>query len=1018
MDIEAELIRAENWPELKRYYASKTGHSWELGWVNFLQKDLEKSVEHFSKALNDPRYEEAAHILLWKLGRRPYMRPLEGPPSLRLYDAFTAGRAGPLLAFLQESHSNRVYLPFIFQSIVEKMTLTELATLETFERPAAFSLLLAEVFDRKWKNYEKAKFFYDEFFSDPWTKKVLEENRRQIFDNETSRRIRMAYAQKDGAHLKIALAAALARSSKLSSNWMKAMEAAIAWDTTHLTQNILGYAFWRESELSPRALQIMREVLFSKEEIPVPPFVKFWAEFFASPHLIPIPNDLDPNSLSLWQLRVEMNKDLLSEALLRFPQEERFLFLWSLRQREKSSEDPRKWPAEEKESNVVRKSLEKAFERSSNKILWFDRLRASGCSQDFYEYAVQRAAVPILWVLEDLDKNFLSNSQTIRSYLRDQLSLTAPSDSDSHLLKPKEFLKTISFLTPSEKQQVLLSRFVLAEIPEEILNEEFMDLFYEARSRVSAEAFEKWQNVVLDHLSMKSQRTLSPKDWRWIELGWEKNSFELERFAPELGLGLEFPWEPYLEKLRAHGFSDLLMMALSQIPDERLKESWIVTLLAESTDYRIYKAITTLKTEHIRFGLLAHWHERKNEIEKALEQRELELSASPILNDQIRISKQMIELLKKLSPEVLKSESSLNESYRVLEATGGLDEFTCRDLAELFSKTGQFDKAFNVTVNQWSRSSLVLKESLLPTLLERAFQARTVDATQRLLVDFVFEQGTSGPLTYEILHVLLDGASVFKIRHLRREFIDRASQLFPLHCEVLKARAAYDYRALLLWKSFYGDPIEQQANPTSHERKRKYELWELTESVSHVEAAAVFSKYLITLSRVSQKKTEDKSHEFFEKAKRLSQRLSKLYGIRKPFEISLSENLTNPLEISFKPKGIELKKSFFDELDEEMWAGITVGLLQIFDDYDKGLFDERHLMERFFQGMLLSGTPIAKLIRLWVWLAMSEGLIEPTLLQSDPETLIEKLPLINSLLIFYLGSDFSEKMDACALSIS
>jgi hypothetical protein len=1019
MDVEAELIRSSNWAELKRYYSSKAGHSWELAWVHLLKtKDLHQAIEQFTKALNDPRYEESSHIMLWRLGKRPSMIPLEGPPSLRVYDAFVSGRSGPLLHYLESSSSHSAYLPFLFRNLLQKMSIQDLSSIEKFPRPASFSLLMAEVYDRRLKDFEKAKTFYQEFLSDPWTKNVIDENRRNVFDAESSRKLRMAYAQKDGSFIKKSLQFLLKENEGLQTAWSKALVGALHYDLRAITQNILGFPFWKETELSPQALQSMRENLFSPEELLEPPPIKFWTEFFTSSKLIDIPASLDPDSLSLWQIRVEMKSEVLSEALLRFPQEERFLFLWSLRQREKFAHDPRRWPADEKESSVVRKSLERAFERSTNKVLWFDRLRASGCSQDFYEYAVQRVAIPIRWVIEDLEKNFISNSPIIRAYLRDQLSIAAPTDSSAHLLEPNDFLKAVSFLTPAEKQQVLLSRYVLSEVPQEVLNEEAMDLFFEARGRVGPEVFKKWQDLVLDRLAAKPRHLLSPKDWRWVELGWEGDPEELERFSPNLDSKSEFPWASYLERLEAHKKFDLVLTILPQVTDERLKESWIVSLLEEFQDPRIYRAIQSLKTEHIRSGLLATWYEKKRDPLKALEHRELELAASPILNEQVRVLKTMIELLKLLPAEALSENiSRLEEVHQKLELCGALDENLFRDLAELYARTSHFDKAFQVTVTQWNRSSHSLREDLLATLLQRAFQARSLEAAQRLLIDYVFEFGKPDALTYEILGTLLDSESVFRIRHLRKEFVERASQLFPLHREVLKSKSTYDYRAFLLWESFYGEDLEQRAQLPAYDHKRRYELWRFTESMSHVESASIFAKYL-NISSKAVKPVEKEAHEFLEKARRLTLRLAKSYGFRKGPEIVLAEELPHPFCISFKPFQFEVKRAFFEELDEEMWTAMAVGSFQLFDDFDKGLFDEKHLMERFFQGMLLSGAPIAKLIRLWVWLAIHEGLIEPTLLQTDPETLIERLPFINSLLIFYLGQDFDQKMHECALPLA
>jgi hypothetical protein len=67
--------------------------------------------------------------------------------------------------------------------------------------------------------------------------------------------------------------------------------------------------------------------------------------------------------------------------------------------------------------------------------------------------------------------------------------------------------------------------------------------------------------------------------------------------------------------------------------------------------------------------------------------------------------------------------------------------------------------------------------------------------------------------------------------------------------------------------------------------------------------------------------------------------------------------------------------------------------------------------------MLLSGAPLSKLIRLWVWLCIQEKLIEPRALKTSPENLVSQLPLLNSLLIFYLGPDFESKVKDLALAI-
>jgi len=68
--------------------------------------------------------------------------------------------------------------------------------------------------------------------------------------------------------------------------------------------------------------------------------------------------------------------------------------------------------------------------------------------------------------------------------------------------------------------------------------------------------------------------------------------------------------------------------------------------------------------------------------------------------------------------------------------------------------------------------------------------------------------------------------------------------------------------------------------------------------------------------------------------------------------------------------------------------------------------------------MLLSAAPIAKVIRVCVWLAIHEGLIEPRVLQSRPEELIQELAFLNSLIIFYLGDDFLQKLKEAGFALS
>ncbi len=1008
MDVEAELIRSQDWSELKRFYSARSGYTWELAWITLRESpDPQRAIVHFQNALRDPRYEEAAWIMLWKLGKRPLARPREFPQSLRYYEAYENRDWAPLCHYLKKSSENEKFAASLLERALPNLSEFDLTEIEKIPRTAKLNGLLGNHADRKLKSSAFSKKFFKSFYQDPWVHKALEEIRRRLLDAETSKKIIYAYSHRDGITLQRILKAVAARLAKLkndedgfSREFKDAMKEVIHWDLKHLSENMFGYSFWNDGyEWSSTAIYFLVEKVFAAEPHLEPDFISFWRSFFSSSELTEIPSTLDPNSLSLWQIRVEMNSRYLTEALLRFPMEERFLFLWSLRNRDHQVQDPRRWPENERESSVVRKNLERAFDRSSNKVLWFDRLRQVGCSQDFYEYAVQRAPIPLGWVLEDLKKNFIQTSVAIRDFIKSQLALAAPTTT--------ELIKALSYLTPAESQEVLLSRFVLVGIPEEILNDSYLDLAWDARHRIRSETFEKWEKSVLDYISKIPRLKLNSHHWRWILYAWDRHSDSLDRFSPTLESGIEFPWEDFLEKLDFHGKQDLLLTCLARVPDDRLKEKWIEAELARGQDHRIFTAIQSLHTDYIRNGLLSVWYEMKGDIRNAIHSKEAEFGDCPILNDQIRIARETIKLYRKSKDhtfsEVL---AKCKQVAEFLERNASIDKDLSREMAEICEGFSDWEGAWKWRLQEWNASDRYEQEASLKSLLDLAFRGRLIADAQRLFIDHVFHKGEANSLTYEILNVLLNPDSDFRIQHIRSEFVQRVSQLFPLHPELLRARAAEDYRGVLLWESFYGGDLEARAAIPTFNRKRRYDLWQLTESAGQIETISPFAKYMDALPLT---KIEGIDHEFLNKAQRTSERLFKCYGMKKAFRINILEKLETPFRISFAPHQLDVQVDFFNELDEESWGAITVGVLQLLHDREQGLFDSKRLMERFFQGMLLSGAPISKLIRLWVWLAIYEGMIEPQILKTDPETLIKHLPFINSLIIFYLSPDFAHK---------
>lgn len=1016
MDREAELVRSENWSELRRFYSARAGHSWELAWIHFLKiRDRVKAAEEFGRTFQDPRFEEASYILLWKLGKRPGVRRTSGPASLRLYEAYLNGNAAPLLHFLQASPQNQKFAPALLKQVVETASGEDLEAFADFELPASLLYLLGRHAEKNLKNSRLASIFFNRFLEDPWSVRIVEETRRLIFDPEISQRLRHAYSRRDGITVKRILKTAHFRVEKmkeksLSSVWSEAMDEAFELEATHITESLFGFAFWSNYEMSPAAVNQMRSRLFSEDSFEEPTFVTAWRKFFDSEGIENIPFDLDPTALSLWQIRVELDESALSEALLRFPMEERFLFLWSLRHREKRVEEAaeKKWPSGEQESDVVRKNLERAFDRSSNKVLWFDRLRQVGCSQSFYEYAIERAAIPLEWILEDLRSGQIKNTEGIRHRLRHQLSLSGPTESKSHELNIGQVKEALSFLTPAEAQQVLLSRFVLLKLPEEILNEDYLDLLWDARARVSQETFVRWKKEVGQFLARKTHTQFQKRQWRWIEALWEDDATFLDVFSPQMNEGKDFPWETYLERLEAAEKQGLLLTCLHRIPDERLKENWIRQFLATGPlDHRLFAAIGSLGTDYIRHSLLAVWYQEKGEIDRAIQHRHEELQLTPILNEQMRIAREILGLHRLMAetnaaPQI----QSILSLAKFLEGSGGLDADLCGEVADLLERNRECFLAWKFLIQKWMRSTEVMQEGLLLRVLDLAIRGKAVEETQRFLVDQVFKFSAPSHLALQILDSLLAENSPVRLRHLRPEFIEQASKLYPLHRELLQERAKTDYRAVLLWESFYGEEILSPASIPSFPTKREYKLWGLTDSISQADLFGQFGKYLDSLP-FEKKKSEP--HEFLEKADRISQRLAKQFGFRKGTQVHIDSNLTSPLRFHFHSPTISVRKDFFDLLDEETWSAISVGFLQMLQDRDRGLFEEKRLIERFFQGMLLSGTSVQKMLRLWVWIAMHEGLVEAQVLRSDPQALVQSLPFVNSLLIFFLSPAFAEK---------
>lgn len=1030
MDQEVQLIRSGDWGDLKRLYSKRLGSHWELAWL-YLTKlnDKKRAVSEFKQSIRDPHFEEASYLMLRALGAKPGAVNVITPASLRFFDAYEKGDLRPLSYFILQDSLHHKYAENLLARVFfkdGKVTEEPLRNLsQVVGLSSAAHLRLGQIWDFRLKNISEAQKHYKVFLKNAWTLKALEEARRSFVDDEMARRIRYAFAEKDGVTLKRmykALAAKAKKSSEaeVSAPIQKSFLNMIRLESDQVTKNMLGYPFWKDFEFSPEGMLCLRRGLYGDEQSELPPFVTRWADYFSETELDfkKLPIDLESNSLAMMQIAVESNQISLSDALLRFPNEERFLFLWSVRNSSELGADSRRWPENEKESSGVRKNLERAFERSSNKMLWFDRLRDLGCSQDFYEYALTELDVPLSWVLEDIEKNFLDCSPAVRVYIRERISVVTPGISSEKELNVLQLKKLFQLLTPAEAQSAMVSRFVLGEIPVELLDLETLDLLWDAQTQVSKAVFQKWFGSVLQHIQSEMKLNFHDRFWLWIEESWKLDPKYLDTFSADKVGSQDFPYLEFLKGCQMHSRVDLMISSLFGIKDQGLKADYLQYLIEISNDSRLTQLIDSLSVSHVRQHLRALYSEKQKHWKSAIEHLENEIEETPLLNRRPEALKKIFELSEFLTNEEIEIfiENKAEKMIAQLKSYAGLQVDDLQRLANLAQRVGKWSKAWAWMLQAWWIGDNFTKERLLPSFLDITFKARKIEETQRLLVDAFFVQDISFELADRIMMALLGKTSVFKLKHLRREFVDRASQLAPLKEEILRKRAEYDYRAVVLWESFYGSPLEESAAPFSWSRKLNRSLWGLTELMSDSHSLGNFESYVNVLALED---AASEVHPALEDSQRLFLKVSKSFGMKslKP-KLLLRSDLKSAFRISFEPATLEMNLDFFKALDQETSEAIFVGFLQVVEDRRRGLYEDRRLIERFFQGTLLASTPIAKIIRLAVWLAIWEKMAKPEVLKSKPEELTQKIEFIRDLLSFYLGPEFLRKQKEMGIIIS
>lgn len=1029
MDIEAELIRAGNWPELRRHYSHRIGHQWELGWIALLKdRNLEDAIEHFKDSLRDPHFEEASYIILRKLSQTrsekiKLEKPSSVPHSLKLFDAFDQGELRPLVVFVCSKKENLAFAELILDRVEKSKKLVreeELKALSKVERlsPRA-QLLLAILWDKKLSKPTEAAKSMEAALREPLLSNLAKDLGIWLGDEDIISKLSLSYEGKDGLLAGKYLKAMIdgVRAGRLGENLKgstrEGILLALESELTSLSENLHGFSFWKVSPISPRALLLLDGIVNTRKH-GLPAFLN-WTHFLNSEmsdfRKWDISALLQEESLSAWQILVELREDLLSEALLKFPTQERFLLLWSVRSGENRKHNHKRWPKEQKESDVVRANLRRAFERSTNKVLWFDRIRLAGCSQDLYDFILTQIEPPMLWILEDLQSQLIENSQTVRTYLVAHLMVTAPNPSESHSLAPEAIAKLLRFLTPNEKQKVLLSRFVLGPVPDLLLEDDNLDLMWEARTRVGSEVQVLWHASVLDSLAKKPRASLKERHWNWVASGWALDQKYLEVFAPTMSESVSFPWAQYLESAGTHQALNLLLTCLRVIPEEGLKVDWCRNLLAQSSDNRLLVSIQTVKDLAQRSGLLADWHQRRGELEKAFEFYSVQLQEAPILNDYAIILKRMIEVVQALSGAALSKEElslaclSLHDHFQRLMALGILNSDLLIGIQSLADRAGESEIAFRWALHEWLSSETAVRSSLIDRLASYALRGGKVEEFQKLLVASIFQSAEPDALGMKMIHLLCDPLSNFRLQHFRREFIERASCIFPLHEEVLKKRTEFDYRASVLWKAFYGSPLENAAPAPSLGSKREIQLWGLTQALTRTEDFVALSKFI-------GESIEGVPHENFQKD---CARVFKKFGVKQAIEVQVSERLGRRFQVSFEPYRLSLHPDFAERMDDSIRSALFSALAQLVHDRERGLYRSDLLVERFFQGMLLSDFGIIRVIQFLVKLAIEEGLAVNGLVDSNPEQLLKNLPFLSHILVFFLSRDFAAKSEASGL---
>lgn len=652
-------------------------------------------------------------------------------------------------------------------------------------------------------------------------------------------------------------------------------------------------------------------------------------------------------------------------------------------------------------SPVVKKNLERAFSRSTNKRDWFEKLRRLGVSQEFYEYVLADISLPLEWVVSDLMERRLTATPQVRQFLKSKLAVNVPGDDPSENI----LRNALGFLTPVEVQEALVARYTIGEIPTHIINREVVNLLWDAKNHVSSETASRWAASITNALINKDQLTLLERSW--IEFGWTISSHVREIATPRTFPGENLDWSILLQAYAEHHSADLLYRALIDLDQDRLKYIWIEQGHDLLSDEQRDSIIASIKNEASRlsFEIKACW--RKGKIDDALRLYPTFFDESSVVNETLSVAR---DLISRINTQNLYETEAARIAFN--SAVAMIDQFTKKDhvrSAEIVSIVdcligfGQLEEAYSRALYFWNQ----LTEPSIS--LEKIFQLSDLcsrhEETQKHFVEQIIKTKEAGPVQVDMIEALLHEGSPYRLKHLRDEFVERATAIHPLHPELLKHRSSNDSRSTIVYRCFFGS-LDLDKREVKIKRKRRFYFWRTAQTVFR---RPPFVRAFTSALPADAIENVDYSKKLF--------RVQKLFGVKDRFAVLLSDQLERPFQVDLRENQICLSSNAKYLLDPEIFEAICFGVSQAQSDFKAGLFEPDVLAERFFLGLLLAGIPFAKIVRLLLELARAQAIFDDSILDLNPQELTAQFPFLKSFIAFYLSKEYLSFADECGIPI-